>query len=93
MDKKEIFIVTEYGGEYDDSYENILAVFDTKQLAIDFATKYVADNSVSEDDYPMTLDEYELCNFGYADDDSALIDRDGHTKKDFQKMREIQMKL
>ena len=88
-----VFVVKSFGGEYEDSWEFIEGVFDSYDKAVECA-KIVCRHYVPES--PMTMEEFERCNYGEPDDANLIdydindgkIDRDGHTAEEFQQMEQ-----
>lgn len=103
-----IYIVESYGGQYEDKWERTIGVFSTYDKALEAAKETCEDYFIDEDKLPMTFDEYIRFNYGYPDypkdgydvfDEeqcayyNTAIDRDGHTKDEFELMDEIEFMM
>lgn len=102
MEDKKVYLVTAFGGLYDDKWTSTIGIFSTKERAIEEAKKTVMEHTVIENNLPMTFDEWAKCNYGwpdtwdneeadeYGDYDGDVVDRDGHTKEEFKMMEHAQ---
>ena len=106
MEKKQIFIITACGGQYEDKWERLIGAYSTYDSALKVAKDTVDEYEPIESELPMTFDEYERCNYGYRDipvdgydiDDpeqceyyNEFIERDGHSIDDFKEMQHAEM--
>ena len=93
MIKENIKIYLAWGpsGEYDTYYEECLGAFLKKENAEKAGKEWYDKKTNAYNDLPMTLDEFQKLNFGYADDDyeeEGERGRDGYTEEDFERMDE-----
>ena len=93
MMKENIKIYLAWGpsGEYDTYYEECLGAFLKRENAEKAGKEWYDKKTNAFNDLPMTLEEFQKLNFGYADDDyeeEGERGRDGYTEEDFEKMDE-----
>ena len=96
-----VYVVESFGGQYDDKWEHIIGVYTDYDKALSVAKEECEKYFVDESKLPMTWDEYQQFNYGCPDcpddgydyNDESLcdyyntcIDRDGHTKEEFELM-------
>ena len=97
MAKQTVYLVESCGGAYEEKWQSPEGVFDSFDKALGIAKEICRKYIPEKDSLPMTLEEYRDCNYGHPeyddnhpdDDDEyyeAFIDRDGHTKKEFEIM-------
>ena len=91
--KENIKIYLAWGpsGEYDTYYEECLGAFLKRENAEKAGKEWYDKKTNSNNDLPMTLEEFQKLNFGYADDDyeeEGERGRDGYTEEDFERMDE-----
>ena len=100
-----VYIVESFGGQYEDKWNHIIGIYTDYDKALSVAKEECEKHSVDESKLPMTWDEYQQFNYGYPDypedgydyNDEYLwnyyntcIDRDGHTKEEFELMDRMQ---
>ena len=105
LEQNRVYIVSSFGGQYEDKWEHTIGVFTDYNLALKTAKEECDEYYIDESKLPMTMDEYAEFNYGYPDqpengfdyNDEQLceyyntpIDRDGHTKEEFLEMDRIQ---
>ena len=93
MMKENIKIYLAWGpsGEYDTYYEECLGAFLKRENAEKAGKEWYDKKTNANNDLPMTLEEFQKLNFGYADDDydgEGDRGRDGYTEEDFERMDE-----
>lgn len=93
MMKENIKIYLAWGpsGEYDTYHEECLGAFLKRENAEKAGKEWYDKKTNSNNDLPMTLEEFQKLNFGYADDDyeeEGERGRDGYTEEDFERMDE-----
>lgn len=96
-----VYVVESFGGQYDDKWKHIIGIYTDYDKALSVAKEECEKYFVDESKLPMTWDEYQQFNYGCPDcpddgydyNDESLcdyyntcIDRDGHTKEDFELM-------
>ena len=96
-----VYVVESFGGQYDDKWKHIIGVYTDYDKALSVAKEECEEYFVDESKLPMTWDEYQQFNYGCPDcpddgydyNDESLcdyyntcIDRDGHTKEEFELM-------
>ena len=96
-----VYVVESFGGQYDDKWKHIIGIYTDYDKALSVAKEECEKYFVDESKLPMTWDEYQQFNYGCPDcpddgydyDDESLcdyyntcIDRDGHTKEEFELM-------
>ena len=96
-----VYVVESFGGQYDDKWKHIIGVYTDYDKALSVAKEECEKYFVDESKLPMTWDEYQQFNYGCPDcpddgydyNDESLcdyyntcIDRDGHTKEEFELM-------
>ena len=91
MMKENIKIYLAWGpsGEYDTYYEECLGAFLKRENAEKAGKEWYDKKTNAFNDLPMTLEEFQRLNFGYADDDyeeEGERGRDGYTEEDFEIM-------
>lgn len=86
-----VYILTQSSGSYEDYYNEIIGVYDNKELALEVAKQIDELYIIEEKDYPMTFQEYQDLNYGYPEnDDLHLVSKGGYSIKDFEEMERIQ---
>ena len=100
-----VYVVESFGGQYDDKWKHIIGIYTDYDKALSVAKEECEKYFVDESKLPMTWDEYQQFNYGCPDcpddgydyDDESLfdyyntcIDRDGHTKEEFELMDRMQ---
>ena len=100
-----VYIVESFGGQYEDKWNHVIGIYTDYDKALSVAKEECEKHSVDESKLPMTWDEYQQFNYGYPDypedgydyNDEYLwnyyntcIDRDGHTKEEFELMDRMQ---
>lgn len=95
MIKENIKIYLAWGpsGEYDTYNEECLGAFLKRENAEKAGKEWYDKKTNAHNDLPMTLEEFQELNFGYAyaDDDyeeEGERSRGGYTKEDFERMDE-----
>lgn len=93
MMKENIKIYLAWGpsGEYDTYYEECLGAFLKRENAEKAGKEWYDKKTNANNDLPMTLEEFQKLNFGYADGDyegEGERGRDGYTEEDFERMDE-----
>ena len=96
-----VYVVESFGGQYDDKWKHIIGIYTDYDKALSVAKEECEKYFVDESKLPMTWDEYQQFNYGCPDcpddgydyNDESLcdyyntcIDRDGHTKEEFELM-------
>ena len=96
-----VYVVESFGGQYDDKWNHIIGIYTDYDKALSVAKEECEKYFVDESKLPMTWDEYQQFNYGCPDcpddgydyNDESLfdyyntcIDRDGHTKEEFELM-------
>ena len=96
-----VYVVESFGGQYDDKWKYIIGIYTDYDKALSVAKEECEKYFVDESKLPMTWDEYQQFNYGCPDcpddgydyNDESLcdyyntcIDRDGHTKEEFELM-------
>ena len=96
-----VYVVESFGGQYDDKWKHIIGIYTDYDKALSVAKEECEEYFVDESKLPMTWDEYQQFNYGCPDcpddgydyNDESLcdyyntcIDRDGHTKEEFELM-------
>ena len=96
-----VYVVESFGGQYDDKWKHIIGIYTDYDKALSVAKEECEKYFVDESKLPMTWDEYQQFNYGCPDcpDDgydyndesicdyyNTCIDRDGHTKEEFELM-------
>lgn len=99
-----VYVVESFGGQYDDKWNNIIGIYTDYDKALSVAKEECEKYFVDESKLPMTWDEYQQFNYGCPDcpddgydyNDESLfdyyntcIDRDGHTKEEFELMNRM----
>ena len=85
MENNIVYVVHAFGGEYEDRWDELLSVTFTLEDAEKIIKDYCA--MYDEKNWPMTMEEYQNANYGYADDNTGVhIDRDGFTAEQFEEM-------
>ena len=99
-----VYVVESFGGQYDDKWKHIIGIYTDYDKALSVAKEECEEYFVDESKLPMTWDEYQQFNYGCPDcpddgydyDDESLcdyyntcIDRDGHTKEEFELMNRM----
>ena len=100
-----VYVVESFGGQYEDKWNHVIGIYTDYDKALSVAKEECEEYFVDESKLPMTWDEYQQFNYGYPDlpddgydyDDESLfdyyntcIDRDGHTKEEFELMDRMQ---
>ena len=100
-----VYVVESFGGQYDDKWKHIIGIYTDYDKALSVAKEECEKYFVDESKLPMTWDEYQQFNYGCPDcpddgydyNDESLcdyyntcIDRDGHTKEEFELMDRMQ---
>ena len=100
-----VYVVESFGGQYEDKWNNVIGIYTDYDKALSVAKEECEEYFVDESKLPMTWDEYHQFNYGYPDcpDDgydyndeslcdyyNTLINRDGHTKEEFELMDRMQ---
>lgn len=100
-----VYVVESFGGQYEDKWNHVIGIYTDYDKALSVAKEECEKHSVDESKLPMTWDEYQQFNYGYPDypedgydyNDEYLwnyyntcIDRDGHTKEEFELMDRMQ---
>ena len=100
-----VYVVESFGGQYEDKWKHVIGIYTDYDKALSVAKEECEEYFVDESKLPMTWDEYQQFNYGYPDlpddgydyDDESLfdyyntcIDRDGHTKEEFELMDRMQ---
>ena len=100
-----VYVVESFGGQYEDKWNHVIGIYTDYDKALSVAKEECEKYFVDESKLPMTWDEYQQFNYGYPDlpddgydyDDESLfdyyntcIDRDGHTKEEFELMDRMQ---
>ncbi len=103
-----VYIVESFGGQYEDKWNHVIGIYTDYDKALSVAKEECEEHFVDESKLPMTWDEYQQFNYGCPDcpDDgydyndeylcdyyNTCIDRDGHTKKEFELMCMQSMKV
>ena len=96
-----VYVVESFGGQYEDKWNHIIGSYTDYDKALSVAKEECEKYFVDESKLPMTWDEYQQFNYGCPDcpddgydyNDESLcdyyntcIDRDGHTKEEFELM-------
>ena len=99
-----VYVVESFGGQYDDKWKHIIGIYTDYDKALSVAKEECEKYFVDESKLPMTWDEYQQFNYGCPDcpddgydyNDESLcdyyntcIDRDGHTKEEFELMNRM----
>ena len=99
-----VYVVESFGGQYDDNWNHIIGIYTDYDKALSVAKEECEKYFVDESKLPMTWDEYQQFNYGCPDcpDDgydyydeslcdyyNTCIDRDGHTKEEFELMNRM----
>ena len=102
--KNRVYVVESFGGQYDDKWNYIIGIYTDYDKALSVAKEECEKYFVDESKLPMTWDEYQQFNYGCPDcpddgydyNDESLfdyyntcIDRDGHTKEEFELMNRM----
>ena len=100
-----VYVVESFGGQYEDKWNHVIGIYTDYDKALSVAKEECEEHFVDESKLPMTWDEYQQFNYGYPDypedgydyNDEYLwnyyntcIDRDGHTKEEFELMDRMQ---
>ena len=96
-----VYVVESFGGQYDDKWKHIIGIYTDYEKALSVAKEECEKYFVDESKLPITWDEYQQFQYGCPDcpdhgydyNDESLcdyyntcIDRDGHTKEEFELM-------
>ena len=96
-----VYVVESFGGQYEDKWNHVIGIYTDYDKALSVAKEECEEYFVDESKLPMTWDEYQQFNYGCPDcpddgydyNDESLcdyyntcIDRDGHTKEEFELM-------
>ena len=99
-----VYIVESFGGQYEDKWNYIKGIYTDNEKTLSVAKEKCEEYFVDESKLPMTWDEYQQFNYGCPDcpddgydyNDESLcdyyntcIDRDGHTKEEFELMNRM----
>ena len=99
-----VYVVESFGGQYEDKWNHVIGIYTDYDKALSVAKEECEEYFVDESKLPMTWDEYQQFNYGcpdcpddgYDDNDESLcdyyntcIDRDGHTKEEFELMNRM----
>ena len=99
-----VYVVESFGGQYEDKWSHVIGIYTDYDKALSVAKEECEKYFVDESKLPMTWDEYQQFNYGCPDcpddgydyNDESLfdyyntcIDRDGHTKEEFELMNRM----
>ena len=105
LSQNRVYIVSSFGGQYEDRWERNIGVFTSYDKALQIAKDECEEYHIDESKLPMTFDEYQELNYGYPDCPeegydytneelceyyNTPIDKGGHTKEEFLEMDNAQ---